>query len=199
MDSKKKYYMFNKPSGCVTACVDDTHQTVMDYFKDIDINHLHPVGRLDLDTEGLLLVTNDGKWNNYLMSPESHVSKKYLFYALGSLSENKLSVFNNGIFLNDSNEQTKPAKIEIIDTLTLDTLPDFAKGIIYGKLRHNLASTPVTCGYITIVEGKKHQVKRMLKSVGCFVIYLKRVQIGNLVLDHNLLPGEFKEISKNDI
>ena len=84
-----KYYMFHKPRGCITAVTDPTHKTVMEYFADEKVEGLHPVGRLDKDTEGLLLITNDGKWNQEIMHPENHVPKTYFFWALGELDEEK--------------------------------------------------------------------------------------------------------------
>ena len=91
------YYMFHKPAGCITAVRDDRHRTVMEYFRGADVPGIHPVGRLDKDTEGLLLITNDGRWNQKLMNPENHVEKTYFFWALGELSEEEHRRLEQGI------------------------------------------------------------------------------------------------------
>ena len=104
-----KYYMFHKPRGCITAVTDPTHKTVMEYFADEKVEGLHPVGRLDKDTEGLLLITNDGKWNQEIMHPENHVPKTYFFWALGDLDEEKIHLIENGVDLRGMT--AKPAKI----------------------------------------------------------------------------------------
>ena len=119
-----KYYMFHKPRGCITAVTDPTHKTVMEYFADEKVEGLHPVGRLDKDTEGLLLITNDGKWNQEIMHPENHVPKTYFFWALGELDEEKIHRIENGVELRGMT--AKPAKIKRCETKTLGDILDLA-------------------------------------------------------------------------
>lgn len=193
------YYMFNKPAGIVTARTDSSHTTVMDYFKTENNKNLFPVGRLDKDTEGFLIITDDGHFNNLLMSPENHIEKKYFFCALGKLSEESIKQISEGIILEGRATKTLPSKFENINYSTLSDTPEYAKHEIFNKMRHNLPETPVTTGFLTITEGKKHQVKRMLKSHGCFVFYLKRVSIGKLPLDSSLTSGQYRKLSDNEI
>lgn len=106
-DPDKHYYMFYKPFGCVTAHRDDLFPVVMDYFSELHNDRLSPVGRLDRETEGLLIVTDDGKWNQYMTNPEFHVPKTYEFAALGTLDARKLQRLAEGVLLTGSNIPTK--------------------------------------------------------------------------------------------
>lgn len=193
----KRYIMFHKPAGCITARKDERHPTVLDYFDLSERAGLFPVGRLDKDTEGLLLLTNDGTFDYQLMNPKHHVEKMYFFWALGSISEEEKQTIEAGICIRDE-ERTKPAKLVIDQVGFYD---EFAKEIdgVVARIDTKSYRKPVVSGYLTITEGKKHQVKRMLRAVGCFVIYLKRVSIGELKLDENLKPGEYRELSKDEI
>lgn len=187
------YYIFYKPYGCVSARTDDRYPTVMDYFKDLNNPNLSPVGRLDRETEGLLLVTDDGKWNQKIARPESQVEKTYEFTALGILDSNKIAQLEHGVLLRGTATPTAPAKVLITGTgilaETLSALPTE----IQKKTRHNRPDHPVVLGRITVTEGKKHQVRRMLKTVGCCILYLKRISVGNFVLDKHLKKGEWQE------
>lgn len=187
-----EYYMFHKPKGCITAVKDEMHKTVMDYFQGVFEPGLHPVGRLDKETEGLLLITNDGKWNQELMHPDHHVTKTYFFWALGELSQEKIRQIENGVPLRGM--VAKPAKIQLCDTKTLGDILNLAGGIKVG----NRKEQPVFSGTIGITEGKKHQVRRMLKAVGCYVVYLKRIAIGGLTLDETLQPGEYRKLTEEE-
>ncbi|MBQ4530267.1 MAG: pseudouridine synthase [Lachnospiraceae bacterium] len=191
--------MFHKPSGCITAKSDETHKTVMEYFSKELQEELHPVGRLDKDTEGLLLFTNDGKWNQDLMHPENHVEKRYFFWVLGELNEEKRKQLEQGVFLVGAKEKTMPAQLKIGEKAELQEI----EHLFCGKKCSNVVKNPrnhvVMSGYLTIKEGKKHQVKRMLKAVGCYVVYLKRVSIGKLMLDESLQPGEYRELQPEEL
>ena len=107
------YYMFNKPFGCVTARRDTLYPTVMDYFSELHNDHLNPVGRLDRETTGLLLITDDGNWNQQLTHPAYHKKKTYLFTVLGDLTEDRRQFLENGILLKGSPVPTSPAKITL--------------------------------------------------------------------------------------
>lgn len=194
-----EYYMFNKPAGYVTARFDNRYPVIMDFFKEITNPMLKPVGRLDLDTEGLIFISNDGKWNNHLMSPQSHISKKYFFWVLGNITDDNIAYISNGVKLVGTDRLTLPALLEISEKSSLGKLPIYARGNIYNSLRHNLDSTPITSGYITICEGKNHQVKRMLKAIGCYVIYLKRVKIGGVSLDDTLPLGKYRKLTSCEL
>ncbi len=185
-----RYYMFNKPAGCVTARRDGLHKTVMDYFPDEERDTLHPCGRLDLDTEGLLIITDDGQFTYRLMSPDSHIPKTYFFYAAGVLTEEKREVIRKGISL--PGLEAAPAEISCEWTGIISDIREYLPADKREKL---LACPwqPVFSGYITITEGKKHQVKRMLRGINCCILYLKRIRIGGLWLDKCLPPGMYKE------
>jgi 16S rRNA pseudouridine516 synthase len=194
-----KYYMFNKPSGCITAKRDMKHPVIMDYFNKLNNNNLNPVGRLDIDTEGLIFVTDDGKWNNMLMNPENHVEKKYFFWVLGEISNESVEKLEKGIIMKGMEFPTKPAKVKIEKVMQLRDIPDYAKGKRYEKIGRNKGESIITSGYIAITEGKKHQIKRMMKAVGGYVIYLKRVSIGNVMLDNTLEKGEYRELTQVEL
>ena len=173
------YIMMNKPAGVISATEDNHHKTVIDLLNnEYRTYDIFPVGRLDIDTEGLLLLTNDGVLSHNLLSPKKHVDKKYYVKIAKPLSENDVKTLENGIKL-EENFVTKKAKIEVIS-----------------KDSHENGNNQV---YITISEGKFHQVKRMFKAVNNEVLYLKRVKIGNLSLDENLKLGEYRELTEEEL
>ena len=194
-----RYYMFNKPRGCVTARRDARHRTVMDYFPEELRDVIFPIGRLDRDTEGLLILTDDGMLFNSLMQPKKHVKKTYYFHAQGIPDEGRLGELSTGVCIYAGSDHiTAPALVRIAGHSTLREIkhllsePDESLATRRGDL-------PTTEGYITITEGKKHQVKRMVRYTGAKVLYLRRVAIGDLTLDESLAPGEYREISAEEI
>ena len=196
---EKVYYMFNKPAGYITARTDTVNKTIFDFLNNAEMAGVFHVGRLDKDTEGLLLLTNDGEFEHKLMYPQKHVEKTYYFWALGSLDDKDKKKLEQGVYIGKDEEQTKPAKIEV------------RKHGIYKEFRHEmfigdlnnidsyLDNQSVVSGYLTITEGRKHQVKRMLKAVGCHVIYLKRISIGGLMLDESLDKGHYRPLTELEI
>jgi len=189
------YYMFNKPVGCVTARTDERYPTVMDYFKELNNEKLSPVGRLDLETEGLLIITDDGAWNQLMTRPEHGKEKCYEFFVLGELTEEKQHMLEQGVTVIGSDKLTAPARLELTEKTKLQyVLPELPE-LLRKKYAHNRPFHPVTKGRITITEGRKRQIRRMMKTVGCLVIYLKRISMGDIVLDPTLAPGEWKEIA----
>jgi len=200
----KIYYMFHKPAGCITARKDANSKTVLDYFDVDNMDGLFPVGRLDKDTEGLLLLTNDGEFNHRLMYPDKHVEKTYFFWAFGSLDFKALELLKTGISIGDDEALAKAIKIEVKEEGLYQELKDkmnFDKINIHKikDIRRNSYEQLVVSGYITISEGRKHQIKRMLKAAGCFVIYLKRVSIGALPLDELLERGQYRKLTDQEI
>ena len=172
------YYLLNKPKGVISATEDDHHQTVLDLLDDTARHkEVFPVGRLDIDTEGLLLLTNDGILSHNLLSPKKHVDKKYYVKIANPLTEEDIKTLENGIKL-EENFITKNAKVEIIC---------------------NNSENNEYLAYITISEGKFHQVKRMFKAVDNEVLYLKRMKMGNLLLDENLKLGEYRELTAEEL
>ncbi len=164
------YLMLNKPDGYVSATEDNVYPTVTELVTEEYIHYnLFPVGRLDVDTEGLLILTNDGKFAHNVTSPKKNIAKKYFIIPEKPVTDKDINTFANGMDLGDFT--TMPAVLEIC-----------VKGC-----------------YVTIFEGKFHQVKRMFEKIDNSVTYLKRVQIGGLVLDENLQLGETKELSKGDL
>lgn len=188
------YYMFYKPFGCVTARRDTRFPVVMDYFRHLGNEKLSPVGRLDRETEGLLLVTDDGTWNQRMTNPAFHVPKTYEFMAMGTLDPEKIKRLSEGVVLIGADRPTSGAAVTVTGQSVLSKIRPSLHPDMQEKLRHNLPEHPVVCGQITIAEGKKRQIRRMLKAVGCCVIYLKRLSVGDIVLDPALRPGEFKEL-----
>lgn len=172
-----EYYMLNKPEGVISATEDQSCQTVVDLIKDKKRKDLFPVGRLDKDTEGLLLITNDGALAHRLLSPKKHVDKCYFARICGKVTEEDVRSFEKGVNIGSQEqpEITMPGKLEII---TSDDI---------SKIR------------LTIQEGKFHQVKRMFQAVGKEVIYLKRLRMGTLILDENLGIGEYRPLTKEEL
>lgn len=173
---KYVYIMMNKPKDTVSATEDAIEKTVVDILKEEDrIHKVFPVGRLDKDTEGLMLLTNDGELAHRLISPKKDVVKKYYVEVSGELKEEHLSIVEIGVILEDG-YKCKPARLEI-----LESSEDKSKANIY------------------ISEGKFHQVKRMMKSLGTTVTYLKRLSIGELLLDENLVLGEYRYLTNEEL
>lgn len=186
------YIMMNKPAGVISATEDNYHKTVIDLLKnEYSTYNIFPVGRLDIDTEGLLLLTNDGILSHNLLSPKKHVDKKYYVKIAKSLSENDIKTLENGIKL-EENFVTKKAKVEIVCNDSKKESEDFNFFENKNNKNENLV-------YITISEGKFHQVKRMFKAVNNEVLYLKRVKMGNLLLDEKLELGEYRELTEEEL
>jgi len=194
--SDYRYIMMNKPRGCITACKDEDHKTVMEYLPPEFRDTLRPVGRLDKDTEGLLLFTDDGIFNQKLMHPEHHMPKTYLFWALGTLDEHKKEQLAQGVLLRGCSEPTAPAFLDMKETAEISDIRSLINLEQQPGILKNPANTSVVSGLLTITEGKKHQVKRMLKAVGCYVVYLKRISIGGLTLDPTLPPGSWRDLTE---
>ena len=186
------YIMMNKPAGVISATEDNHHKTVIDLLNnEYRTYDIFPVGRLDIDTEGLLLLTNDGVLSHNLLSPKKHVDKKYYVEIANSLSDDDIKMLENGIKL-EENFVTKKAKVEII----CNGSEKESKNSDFDENKNNKNENLV---YITISEGKFHQVKRMFKAVNNEVLYLKRVKIGNLSLDEKLKLGEYRELTEEEL
>lgn len=194
-----EYYIFNKPRGCITARRDERHKTVMDYFPEEMRDRVFPIGRLDKDTEGLLIFTDDGQLFFDLMQPGKKVSKTYFFWAKGTITDEKVKELEAGAAIYpDKSILTSPARLQILETRTLADIKHLLTEEDE-KLTRRKGETPVFSGLLTITEGKKHQVKRMIKYAGCKVVYLKRVVIGELSLDENLAIGEYRALTEEEI
>lgn len=171
-----EYYMLNKPQGVVSATEDKKYPTVLDLIGDKKRKDLFPVGRLDLDTEGLLLITNDGDLAHRLLSPKKHVDKVYFACCRGRVREGAAEEFARGIRLPDG-LLCLPAELTV---LSFDSVQN---------------ETEI---HLRIREGKFHQVKRMMEAAGCPVLFLKRLSMGPLVLDENLKPGEYRPLTDKE-
>lgn len=191
----KVYYMFHKPGGCVTARTDLFERTVLDYFEDDLRNGLFPVGRLDKDTEGLLFLTNDGAFEHNLMHPSKHVDKTYFFWAYGILKDQDIMKLEEGVEIDKDKPLAKAARLRTHARGSYEEYKDILEQLNIPIVKKENDKQPVVAGYITISEGRKHQVKRMLKAVGCYVVYLKRVSIGDVVLDESLQQGQYRELT----
>ena len=172
VDYKDKIYiMLNKPDGYVSATYDNYDPTVIDLISEYNFMNIFPVGRLDKDTHGVLLITNDGDLAHNLLSPKKHVDKKYYLKYEGKINDLGIKAFEDGIILDDG-YKTLPAKL--ID------------------LGNNEA-------YVIIKEGKFHQVKRMMEAINCKVTYLKRIEFGSLKLDDNLEEGKYRLLKEEEL
>lgn len=165
------YYMLHKPAGVITATEDKKESTVMDILREEKVKNLFPVGRLDKDTEGLLLITDDGELAHNLLSPKKHVDKEYLVKVRDSISEEDCRKLSEGVDIGDE-KPTAPAKVERVAE----------KEIL-----------------LTIREGRFHQVKRMLQAVGNEVLYLKRLSMDSLRLPEDLEKGAYRPLSEEEI
>ena len=194
-----RYYMFNKPRGCVTARRDERHRTVMDYFPECDREILFPVGRLDRDTVGFLLVTDDGALCTRLMRPEGHVEKTYFFVAKGEMSDENVLTLEDGIDISVRKmAKTLPAELEIIERTTIGKVVSYLDDA-NRKIALSRPDLPAFIGRLTITEGKKHQVKRMIRHFGAKVVYLRRITIGSVPLDESLAEGSYRELTPEEL
>jgi 16S rRNA pseudouridine516 synthase len=172
--ARYEYFMLNKPKGCVSATEDGRYPTVLDYILEHKRGDLFPVGRLDLDTEGLLLITNDGALAHELLAPSRHVDKVYEALVDGQVTDEDVRIFRDGMDIGEK-KPTKPAVLEII------------KANVISQVR------------ITISEGKFHQIKRMFEVVHKPVLELKRLSMGSLILDETLEPGQYRPLTEEEI
>lgn len=169
------YYMLHKPAGVVTATWDRRERTVMDLMNGACGKGLAPVGRLDKDTEGLLLITNDGELAHRLLAPGKHVEKTYYVECRGELTADRISILEKGVDIGDG-ERTLPARVRRISQSDSSYVME-----------------------LTITEGRFHQVKRMVQAIGGSVTYLKRLSMGTLSLDTALPKGSYRPLTEIEI
>jgi len=169
-----EYYLLNKPQGVVSATEDSLHQTVVDLIIEKRRKDLFPVGRLDMDTEGLLLITNDGNLAHQLLSPKKHVDKTYYAKIKGYVTPEDIALFKEGLNIGED-EKTLPALLNI------------------------LSSDEISEIEVTLTEGKYHQVKRMFEAVEKEVLFLKRISMGPLKLDETLETGNYRPLTDDEI
>lgn len=182
-----EYYMLHKPGGYVSAVSDKEFPTVVSLIKDSRREDLFPVGRLDRDTEGLLLITNDGMLAHELLSPKKHVGKTYLVKVQGKVDAEDARRLEDGLDIGDE-KTTLPSKVKILET-----------DIGVGKDIPGEEFSEYTWLELTIQEGRYHQVKRMMAAVGKPVLYLKRLSMGSLELDENLARGEYRKLTQEEL
>jgi 16S rRNA pseudouridine516 synthase len=177
------YIQMNKPQGILSATTDKHQKTCIDLLPDdLKKRGIFPAGRLDKDTEGLLLLTDDGNLAHNILSPKKHVNKKYFAKILGNLKDEDIEDFKQGILLEDG-YKSLPAKLEILSVE--ERADDF------GEL--------ISWVHVVITEGKYHQIKRMFQALGKRVIFLKRIEIAEITLDPTLGLGEYRELTKDEI
>ena len=171
VDSSQKYFMLNKPSGVISATTDEHLSTVIDLFSKENVEGLYPIGRLDRDTLGLLIITNNGPLGYRLLNPVQHIEKEYYVEVNGSLDNSCIQRFHDGIVFHDGTI-CKPAILSI-----LESSPSFSKASV------------------VISEGKFHQIKKMFLCIGVKVTFLKRIRFGEFLLDESLSPGEYRPLN----
>lgn len=215
-----EYYIMNKPQGCVCAVTDQKDTTVIELIGGAAVKKIFPVGRLDKDTEGMLLLTNDGVLSHSLLSPKRHVWKEYLVKADGVVTQDDVRHLEEGVEIGDETP-TLPARVTILsgkeNVLTeqgrVDTLSDPGQEGSEFRMeeRHLIAMTirevdakaddaaRTTWLRLSIREGRYHQIKRMMAAVGKPVIYLKRLSMGGLMLDESLRPGQYRLLTEEEI
>lgn len=167
-----QYFMLNKPQGYVCSHDDGDYPTVYQFFDYPLAGKLHTAGRLDADTTGLVLLTDDGQWSHRVTSPKHHCEKTYLVTLADPVESNYQAACEQGILLRGEKEPTKPAKLEIIDDYNVN---------------------------LTISEGRYHQVKRMFAALGNKVEALHRWRVGPVLLDDSLAEGEFRPLTQQEI
>lgn len=167
-----RYFMLHKPDGYVCANKDSKHRTVLDLIDEDNRETLHIVGRLDIDTTGLVLLTDDGQWSHRVTAPKSDCNKTYLLQTAEPIAEQLVEQFARGLFLQTEKQRLKPAQLDIIDSCN---------------------------ARLTISEGKYHQVKRMFGAVGNAVIRLHRERVGDIVLDSQLAEGQYRALTAAEI
>ncbi|MBF7996255.1 16S rRNA pseudouridine(516) synthase RsuA [Rahnella laticis] len=167
-----RYFMLNKPQGYVCSTDDPDHPTVLYFLEEPVAYKLHAAGRLDIDTTGLVLMTDDGQWSHRITSPRHHCEKTYLVTLENPLADDTAAQFEAGVQLHNEDSLTKPAKLE--------------------QIEENLVR-------LTISEGRYHQVKRMFAAVGNRVVALHRERIGEIVMDEDLEPGQYRPLTEQEI
>ena len=201
-----EYYMLNKPAGVISATSDPKDQTVIDLISEAKRKDLFPVGRLDKDTEGLLIITNDGDLAHQLLSPKKHVDKVYFARVLGHVTNEDVEQFKQGLKIGQD-LITMPAHLEIIRicSVTKESIQDkivndeaylSEKGLLLMDENDQITVSEIE---LTIREGKFHQVKRMFEAVNKKVIYLKRISMGSLRLDETLELGQYRPLTEREL
>ena len=167
-----RYFMLNKPQGYVCSTDDPDHPTVLYFLEEPVAYKLHAAGRLDIDTTGLVLMTDDGQWSHRVTSPRHQCEKTYLVTLENPLADDTAAQFEAGVQLHNEDSLTKPAQLEQIDERVVR---------------------------LTISEGRYHQVKRMFAAVGNHVVALHRERIGEIVMDEDLEPGQYRRLTEQEI
>ncbi|WP_188728021.1 16S rRNA pseudouridine(516) synthase RsuA [Pseudoalteromonas gelatinilytica] len=168
----KRYYMLNKPAGYVCANKDDLHPTVFDLLDEPNMSDFHVAGRLDIDTTGLVIITNDGDWSHKITAPKHSKFKTYLVEIQDAIDDEAIAALEQGVQLHNEKELTRPAIVEKLASYSLR---------------------------LSICEGKYHQVKRMLAAVGNKVVELHREKIADITLDENLASGEYRALTEAEL
>lgn len=170
--SGPRYILLHKPAGYVCSTDDPDHNTVFTLLDEPALEKLHTVGRLDLDTTGLLLITDDGQWSHKISSPRHHCAKTYRAWLADPIDSSAIALFAQGVMLRGETQPTKPAQLQIV--------------------------SPTEC-LLTIHEGRYHQVKRMFAALGNKVVRLHREQVGPLTLDADLAEGEYRFLQPEEV
>jgi len=190
-------YMFNKPQGFITSCRDPRDRTVMEFVPEDLREKIHPVGRLDRDTTGLLLFTDDGRVDRALLLPENRVPRVYSFTAIGVMNDEKIAAISRGVRLGDSGETSRGAILRVTKLHTVYEIRDLLPPRRRMRYLKN-PKGPAFSAEMELTEGRKHEVKLIMRAVDCRVVRLERISFGGLRLDPGLPIGGFRELTEEE-
>lgn len=193
-----RYYMLNKPYGHISARSDPKYPTVMDCFPPEDRYQIFPVGRLDVDTTGLLILTDDGWFSHCLTYPGFKVVKEYFFMAFGEVTQEHIDRIAKGSILPGNGLVAAPAKVVVEEITTVAQVEQYLPERIRVASMKN-PTGKVTIGRVFVTEGRKHEVKLLIRSTGCHIFLLRRDSIGGVRLDSSLKQGQYRELTEEEV
>ena len=192
------YLMFHKPAGYLSAVRDPQKPTVMEFFPPELRERVHPVGRLDYNTRGLLLFTDDSRVDRALLFPERHVVKKYAFSAIGVMTPEKIARLETGVFIGSSGVMSRPARFTMERTCTVEDIKADLPPIRRMDYLKN-PQGPAFYGCLEVTEGRKHEVRLMLRAVDCKIMRLCRVEMAGIRLDPDLPEGAYRPLNEAEM
>ncbi len=194
----ESYYILNKPSGILSASRDEKEKTVVDLIPEPKRRDLFPVGRLDRDTVGLLLITNDGRLSNRLLAPGKHVEKTYRAIVAGELPEDLTEIFARGIDIGDD-ALTASSGVKVLETVGMEQYRDLCRENGISVPAELAGEEPLHMVEVVLTEGRYHEIKRMFEALECRVIFLERIAMAKLTLPEDLPRGEARKVTGDEL